>query len=66
MNQIIIKIPNSMDSTIHANNIDEAIGKLQELKNSEEKKDFDVIKRFKGIAASKTELTDLDNDWYRQ
>ncbi len=64
MNQIIIQIPNAVDTTIQANDIDDAIVKLQNLKPLQASKQFAAIQKFKGITPSNSNSNELD--WYNQ
>lgn len=66
MNQIIINLPDSIDTVIQAVDIDDAVAKLCELKCMPIQKQFTAICKFKGIARSNVNNVNMELDWYKQ
>ena len=64
MGKILLDIPQIPDSFIRAENLDEAIAKLKELKSITNKESLEVLKKFKGIMKDSVDFP--EDDWYKQ
>ncbi|MBN2441826.1 MAG: hypothetical protein JXJ04_10780 [Spirochaetales bacterium] len=64
MGKILLDIPQIPDSFIRAENMDEAIEKLKELKTGTHKEALDVLIKFKGMMKDSVDFP--EDDWYKQ
>ncbi|MEW6234502.1 MAG: hypothetical protein AB1656_03880 [Candidatus Omnitrophota bacterium] len=66
MNRIIIEGQELANAQLQANDIDDAIDKLRELKATQKREDWHTLQRFNGIVKPTENSETGEEEWYLQ